>query len=246
MVYLFLAFDIYLGSTVLFENDSSRSIVRFLLIEYTISPRPPLLSPTNFRNSEQSTTRGNRPLLETIRSSSTILFPLHTDRGAFRLSGVRTLGERSGQRAALRVLETPLLRSRSSRSWFILNVAERIELIRFRETVGKNITRIYIYIYPIFAITKITRGAFRFELFTVRLFRMNGLFYRRRKLRIFWKRFKSYRINTNSYLRSKICRFVNEGIGKQRVSMISVLRANRWGAVASNNLDLLGRKEGKE
>lgn len=151
---------------------------------------PPLLSPTNFRNSEQSTTRGNRPLLETIRSSSTILFPLHTDRGAFRLSGVRTLGERSGQRAALRVLETPLLRSRSSRSWFILNVAERIELIRFRETVGKNITRIYIYIYPIFAITKITRGAFRFELFTVRLFRMNGLFYRRRKLRIFWKRFK--------------------------------------------------------
>lgn len=146
MVYLFLAFDIYLGSTVLFENDSSRSIVRFLLIEYTISPRPPLLSPTNFRNSEQSTTRGNRPLLETIRSSSTILFPLHTDRGAFRLSGVRTLGERSGQRAALRVLETPLLRSRSSRSWFILNVAERIELIRFRETVGKNITRIYIYI----------------------------------------------------------------------------------------------------
>lgn len=101
MVYLFLAFDIYLGSTVLFENDSSRSIVRFLLIEYTISPRPPLLSPTNFRNSEQSTTRGNRPLLETIRSSSTILFPLHTDRGAFRLSGVRTLGERSGQRAAL-------------------------------------------------------------------------------------------------------------------------------------------------
>lgn len=147
MVYLFLAFDIYLGSTVLFENDSSRSIVRFLLIEYTISPRPPLLSSTNFRNSEQSTTRGNRPLLETIRSSSTILFPLHTDRGAFRLSGVRTLGERSGQRAALRVLETPLLRSRSSRSWFILNVAERIELIRFRETVGKNITRIYIYIY---------------------------------------------------------------------------------------------------
>lgn len=108
-----------------------------------------------------------------------------------------------------------------------LNVAERIELIRFRETVGKNITRIYIYIYPIFAITKITRGAFRFELFTVRLFRMNGLFYRRRKLRIFWKRFKSYRINTNSYLRSKICRFVNGGIGKQRVSMISVLRANR-------------------
>lgn len=111
MVYLFLAFDIYLGSTVLFENDSSRSIVRFLLIEYTISLRPPLLSPTNFRNSEQST-RGNRPLLETIRSSSTILFPLYTDRGAFRLSGVRTLGERSGQRAALRVLETPLLRSR--------------------------------------------------------------------------------------------------------------------------------------
>lgn len=139
-----------------------------------------------------------------------------------------------------------------SRSWFILNVAERIELIRFRETVGKNITRIYIYIYISylrdnedhtwsFSIRIVYRTIIPDERIVLSPKKIADIL---EKIQIH-ESYK-YRINTNSYLRSKICRFVNGGIGKQRVSMVSVLRANRWGAVTSNNLDLLGRKEGKE
>lgn len=108
-------------------------------------------------------------------------------------------------------------------------MAERIELIRFRETVGKNITRIYIYISYLrdnedhtwsFSIRIVYRAIIPDERIVLSSKKIADIL---EKIQIH----ESYRINTNSYLRSKICRFVNGGIDKQRVSMISVLRANR-------------------
>lgn len=104
-----------------------------------------------------------------------------------------------------------------------------MELIRFRELVGKNITRIYIYILSSYRDNE--NYTWRFELFIVRLFRMNGLFYRRRKIADILEEI------LNSYLRPKICRFE---IDEQRVSPLdsTIYFERRIGNAEYNNLDL--------
>lgn len=111
-----------------------------------------------------------------------------------------------------------------------------MELIRFRELVGKNITRIYIYILSSYRDNE--NYTWRFELFIVRLFRMNGLFYRRRKIADISEEI------LNSYLRPKICRFE---IDEQRVSPLdsTIYFERRIGnAVPSTTISICS--EGKE
>lgn len=111
-----------------------------------------------------------------------------------------------------------------------------MELIRFRELVGKNITRIYIYILSSYRDNE--NYTWRFELFIVRLFRMNGLFYRRRKIADILEEI------LNSYLRPKICRFE---IDEQRVSPLdsTIYFERRIGnAVPSTTISICS--EGKE
>lgn len=143
--------------------------VRSLLSVATRIPRSPFLSPTNFRNSERPTVTGLPPSGNDSGSS-------YTPIGEARCS----TKDRGKERAVSWILREKLIYRGS--------LKQRMELIRFRELVGKNITRIYIYIFylPI-AITKITRGDS--NCLSCDYSGWTDCFIAEEKLRIFWKRY---------------------------------------------------------